>query len=294
MFVGMKGVILAGGSGTRLYPITMATSKQLMPIYNKPMINYPLATLISAGIREILIISTPEYTPEFQKYLKDGSQFGCKFTYKVQPRPEGLAQAFELAEEFLGGDSACMVLGDNLFYGSNFQQSLINAKKTVDTVGGGVIFAYQVVDPERYGVVEFDSNGEVLSIEEKPKKPRSNFAIPGIYFFDNQCVEAAKNAKISKRGEKEITEIQNHYFNQNKLKVEVVDRGTAWLDTGTFDSMMQASEFVRVIEERQGLMVGCVEEEAFKQGFMTSEMLKSWAEPLLKSGYGKYLLNLLK
>ena len=285
----MKGIVLAGGSGTRLYPITMAISKQLMPIYDKPMIYYPLSTLISAGIREILIISTPHDLPRFEQLLGDGSNIGCKFSYKVQEKPRGLADAFIVGVDFIGKDKVAMILGDNIFYGSNINGKL----KEYTDPDGGIIFGYQVVDPERYGVVEFDDNHNVISIEEKPEKPKSNYAIPGLYFFDNDVVEIAKTAKPSARGEIEITEIHNAYLRKGKLKVALLDRGTAWLDTGTFESMNQASQFVEVIEHRQGFKVGCIEEAAWQQGFIDDKQLIKLAEPLKKSGYGKYLINLI-
>ncbi len=286
----MKGIILAGGSGTRLYPITMAVSKQLMPIYDKPMIYYPLSTLMSAGIRDILIISTPQDLPRFEQLLGSGERIGCNFTYKVQDQPRGLADAFIVGADFIGVDKVAMVLGDNIFYGSDMEDKLAAA---VDP-DGGVVFGYQVSDPERYGVVEFDSNMNVVSIQEKPEKPASNYAIPGLYFFDNDVVEIAKNVKPSARGEIEITEIHNEYLRQGKLTVVLLDRGTAWLDTGTFASMNQASQFVQVIEERQGLKIGCIEEVAYRQGFIDKDHLLYIAEPLVKSGYGKYLLNLAR
>jgi glucose-1-phosphate thymidylyltransferase len=286
----MKGIILAGGSGTRLYPITMAISKQLMPIYDKPMIYYPLSTLISAGIREILIISTEQDLPRFKQLLGDGSQIGCAFSYVVQPEPRGLADAFIVGAEFIGQDKVAMILGDNVFYGSEMDSKL----KQYTDPDGGVVFGYQVADPERYGVVEFDSNMTAVSIEEKPAQPKSNYAIPGLYFFDNDVVEHAKQAQPSERGEIEITEIHNAYLKAGKLKVCLLDRGTAWLDTGTFASMNQAAQFVQVIEERQGLKIGCIEEAAFRQGFIDASTLEKLAEPLRKSGYGQYLLGLLK
>lgn len=285
----MKGIVLAGGSGTRLYPITLANSKQLLPVYDKPMVYYPLSTLIDAGINEILIISTPHDLPRFEKLLGDGSQIGCKFSYKVQERPGGLAEAYIVGAEFIGSDKVAMVLGDNVFYGSQMGEKL----KDYTDVDGGVIFGYQVADPERYGIVEFDEHGKVLSIEEKPSKPKSNYAIPGLYFFDNEVVEIAKNVQPSDRGEKEITEIHNAYLQKGKLKVAVLDRGTAWLDTGTFASLNQASQFVQVVEERQGIKVGCIEEAAWRQGFISDEQLAALAEPLVKSGYGQYLQSLL-
>jgi len=285
----MKGIILAGGSGTRLYPITMAISKQLMPIYDKPMIYYPLSTLISAGIREVLIISTPQDIDRFEQLLGDGSQIGCKFEYIVQEKPRGLADAFIVGADFIGTDKVAMVLGDNIFYGTEMDSKL----KQYTDPDGGVVFGYQVADPERYGVVEFDSTMTAISIEEKPAQPKSNYAIPGLYFFDNNVVEYAKQAKPSERGEIEITEIHNAYLRAGKLKVCVLDRGTAWLDTGTFQSMNQASQFVQVIEERQGLKIGCIEEVAYEQGFIDSTSLEKLAEPLKKSGYGQYLMGLL-
>lgn len=286
----MKGIILAGGSGTRLHPLTLAVSKQLMPVYDKPMIYYPLSTLMEAGIRDILIISTPHDMPMFKKLLGDGSRIGCNFTYTIQEKPEGLAQAFVLGEDFIGNDSAALVLGDNIFYGSEMGH-VLNDHKNPD---GGVVFAYQVSDPERYGVVEFDDNLKAISIEEKPKKPKSRFAVPGLYFYDNDVVEIAKGLKPSARGEYEITDINKVYLEQKKLHVGILDRGTAWLDTGTFASLMQAGQFVQVIEERQGLKIGCIEEIAYKQGFIDAAQLEKIAQPLCKSGYGEYLLQFLE
>lgn len=290
----MKGIILAGGSGTRLYPITMAISKQLMPIYDKPMIYYPLTTLLKAGIRDIMIISTEQDLPRFEQLLGSGSQIGCEFTYKVQDKPRGLADAFIVGDDFIGNDSVAMVLGDNIFYGTDFDEKVAEAAKSVDKNGGGIIFGQQVADPERYGIVEFAKDGSVLSIEEKPEQPKSDYAIPGLYFFDKRVVEFAKKVKPSARGEIEITELHNAYLKLRELKVLLLDRGTAWLDTGTFASMNQASQFVQVIEERQGLKIGCIEEAALDQGFITAEELKKMATPLKKSGYGNYLLDIAK
>jgi glucose-1-phosphate thymidylyltransferase len=286
----MKGIILAGGSGTRLHPLTLAVSKQLMPVYDKPMIYYPLSILLLAGIKEVLIISTPHDLPNFEKLLGDGSRIGCKFSYKVQHEPNGLAQAFVIGEEFIGDDKVALVLGDNIFYGSGLSK-LLQSNNDPD---GGVVYAYQVHDPERYGVVEFDKDFNAISIEEKPKVPKSNYAVPGLYFYDNSVVEIAKNIKPSPRGEYEITDINKVYLAQGNLKVSVLSRGTAWLDTGTFASLMQAGQFVQVIEERQDLKIGCIEEVAFRMGFITADELKAIAEPLVKSGYGEYLLRLLK
>ncbi len=285
----MKGIILAGGSGTRLYPITLAVSKQLIPIYDKPMIYYPLSTLMSAGIRDILIISTPDDLPRFEQLLGSGEQIGCNFTYKVQDKPRGLADAFIVGADFIGDDKVAMVLGDNIFYGSSLGDKLLAASDP----DGGTIFGYPVSDPERYGVVDFDKHMNVVSIEEKPTKPKSKYAIPGLYFFDNDVVEIASQVKPSDRGEIEITEIHNAYLRQGKLTVILLDRGTAWLDTGTFASMNQASQFVQVIEERQGLKIGCIEEVAYRQGFIDKQQLTSLAESLKKSGYGRYLVSLL-
>lgn len=285
----MKGIILAGGLGTRLHPITYAISKQVMPIYDKPMIYYPLSTLMMAGIKDVLIISNPEHLPVFRHLLGDGSQYGCHFAYKVQHEPNGLAQAFVLGSEFIGNESAALVLGDNIFYGTKFEQQL----EECTNPDGGLIFAYHVSDPERYGVVEFDHNNKAVSIEEKPKQPKSNYAVPGLYFYDNSVVEIARNLKPSARGEYEITDVNRHYLEQGLLSVAILDRGTAWLDTGTFDSLMQASQFVQVIENRQGLKVGCIEEIAYRKGFIDQEQLLRLAQPLLKSGYGSYLLDLV-
>jgi glucose-1-phosphate thymidylyltransferase len=281
----MKGIILAGGSGTRLHPLTLAVSKQLMPVYDKPMIYYPLSILMMAGINEILIISTPHDMPMFKKLLGDGKNLGCTFEYAIQEVPNGLAQAFVIGEKFIGNDKVALILGDNIFYGSGLAKKV----QSCTSPDGGIVFAYHVHDPERYGVVEFDKDKKVISIEEKPKQPKSNYAVPGIYFYDNSVVEIAKNIKPSPRGEYEITDVNNEYLKQGKLSVEILSRGTAWLDTGTFTSLMQAGTFVQLVEERQGLKVGCIEEIAFRMGFITKEQLFTIAEPLLKSGYGKYL-----
>lgn len=286
----MKGIVLAGGSGTRLHPLTLAVSKQLMPVYDKPMIYYPLSTLMSAGIREILIISTPQDLPLFKKLLGDGEVYGCRFEYAVQEAPNGLAEAFIIGEEFIGTDKVALILGDNIFYGSGLEK-LLQANNDPD---GGIIYAYHVNDPERYGVVEFDDQGKAISIEEKPKIPKSNYAVPGIYFYDNEVVSIAKKIQPSYRGELEITDINAVYLAQGKLNVSILDRGTAWLDTGTFNSLMQAAQFVQVIEERQGLKIGAIEEVAYKMGYITREELSTLATPLLKSGYGKNLISILE
>lgn len=286
----MKGIILAGGLGTRLYPLTLAVSKQLMPVYDKPMIYYPLSTLLSAGIRDILIISTPHDLPNFEKLLGDGSQIGCNFSYIPQHNPNGLAQAFVLGESFIGNDPAALILGDNIFYGAGIE-TLLQESVNPD---GGVVFAYQVADPERYGVVDFDDDFNALSIEEKPQKPKSNYAVPGLYFYNNEVVNIAKNLKPSARGEYEITDVNKHYLEAGKLKVGVLGRGVAWLDTGTHKSLIQAGQFIEVIEDRQGLKIGCIEEVAYEMGFIDEEQLERLGNKYLKSGYGEYLLNLLE
>jgi glucose-1-phosphate thymidylyltransferase len=286
----MKGIILAGGSGTRLYPITKAISKQLMPVYDKPMIYYPLSVLMLAGIKDILIITTPEDNAQFKRLLDDGSQVGCNFQYAIQEVPNGLAQAFVIGESFIGNDKVALILGDNIFYSAGFSALL----SSLTNIEGGCVFAYHVSDPERYGVVEFDENNMAISIEEKPQQPKSNYAVPGLYFYDNSVISIAKNLKPSPRGEYEITDVNKIYLEKNKLKVAIMDRGTAWLDTGTFDSLSDASEFVRVIEKRQGNKIGCIEEVAYRMGFITKKKLAEISEPLKKSGYGNYLLGLVE
>lgn len=286
----MKGIILAGGSGTRLHPLTFAVSKQILPVYDKPMIYYPLSTLMLAGINEVLIISTPRDLPVFKDLLGDGSHLGCSFSYEIQSEPNGLAEAFIIGADFIGKDSVALILGDNIFYASGLSKKI----QACNNPKGGIVFAYHVNDPERYGVVEFDENQKAISIEEKPKHPKSNYAVPGLYFYDNSVVEVAKNVKPSPRGELEITDINNHYLKENNLNVQVFDRGTAWLDTGTFASLTQAGNFVQVIEERQGLKVGCIEEVAYKMGFISKQDLIELAQPLEKSGYGAYLMGVIK
>lgn len=286
----MKGIILAGGSGTRLHPLTLVVSKQLMPVYDKPMIYYPLSTLMVAGIKDILIISTPKDLPNFERLLGDGSRLGCNFSYAVQEEPKGLAQAFTIGADFIGGDKASLILGDNIFYGAG----LGNTLRANNDPDGGVIYAYHVSDPERYGVVEFDEDRKAISIEEKPASPKSSYAVPGLYFYDNDVVDIAKNIQPSHRGELEITDVNKEYLKRGKLKVAVMNRGTAWLDTGTFNSLMQAGQYVQVIEERQGQKIGCIEEVAYRMGFIGAEELERLAEPLVKSGYGEYLMNLIR
>jgi glucose-1-phosphate thymidylyltransferase len=289
----MKGIILAGGSGTRLHPLTLAVSKQLMPVFDKPMIYYPLSTLMLAGVREVLIISTPVDLPHFEKLLGDGKSLGMRLEYAVQPEPKGLAQAFTIGADFIGDDHAALILGDNIFHGSNLSGTLRDASNKVKTTGGGMVFAYHVHDPERYGVVEFDNSGKAISIEEKPKQPKSNYAVPGIYFYDNSVVEIARNLKPGVRGEFEITDVNKIYLERGQLEVSILNRGTAWLDTGTHASLLQASNYVSIIEERQGLKVGCIEEVAYRSGFIDRAQLQKLADPLMKSGYGQYLVSVL-
>ncbi len=289
----MKGIILAGGSGTRLHPLTIPVSKQLMPVYDKPMIYYPLSTLMQAGISDILFISTPKDLPLYEGLLGDGSKLGMNFEYAEQPKPEGLAQAFIIGADFIGSDSVALVLGDNIFYGNEIENVLQESAKSIDANGGGMVFAYHVSDPERYGVVEFDEDGKAISFEEKPEKPKSSYAVPGLYFYDNKVVEIASNLKPSDRGELEITDVNIQYLNENRLNVAMLNRGTAWLDTGTHDSLLQAANFVQIIEERQGLKIGCIEEVAYRMGYIDKEQLKKLAEGLMKSGYGKYLMEVI-
>ncbi len=290
----MKGIVLAGGSGTRLYPLTIPVSKQLMPVYDKPMVYYPISTLMLAGISEILIISTPYDLPQYEKLLGDGSRLGMKFQYASQPKPEGLAQAFIIGQKFVGKDGVALILGDNIFYGNELSTTVQSARAQVEDEGGGMIFAYHVVDPGRYGVVEFDEDGKAVSIEEKPKQPKSHFAVPGVYFFDNEVVGIAKGLSPSDRGELEITDVNNRYLSEGKLRVSVLSRGTAWLDTGTHRSLLQAANFVQIIEERQGLKIGCLEEVAYRMGYIGKGQLKQLAQDLIKSGYGEYLLEIVE